>query len=649
MNQTIETSAGMDWIDPRHVAAEAQLELAETDAVGKRPREKTRKEKLPEKHKTMTKQVTAALSQPLEVWTSAYDHGLARLKWPQAVTAENTFLWSALMQEQAEVLVRAGLSAKKLSMILAEKTARSEEEKIEQLSQVIGLMEQPLESVAFGWLQTADAFPKSALGIAALAWHLPEHARRPGNEWLTQWVQAVVERIVTYTPDLEESVICHLVLQCELPLLIAVATAGSQRSVLSTASEAMDHLAEHLERGEENLAPWLAHGATYLRAALASVIRCRALANTLGLRKWYPPQQRALSQLLKHAARWARPDGTQLLAAGHNAPRTQAVWEALVKQTRNSKSLQAAMQYADLLPTSNGKVNRSTLPKTPKLTHYCADAACVVMQSDWRKKGSRFALDFSDSEICIEALASKGTPVLAGEWTVQIELERQAQLQLDEWEEVCWFSDDDVDYIELEAKFGQHARVQRQALFLRQDRMLLLADALLCDHAGQWSLSSRIPLAGDACFEPAQKTTEGVIITASGTRCLILPLHLPEWRRQATSGSLSVDEEMLVSHQQSSGERLYSATLISLCGAHAKKPITWRNLTVGEDLRIVGADEALAFRIQIGKKQWVIYRSLARPMRRTALGMHTLSEFLAGRFDAEDGDFEPLLVVEANS
>ncbi|MCA9180521.1 MAG: hypothetical protein KDA51_03690, partial [Planctomycetales bacterium] len=276
-------------------------------------------------------------------------------------------------------------------------------------------------------------------------------------------------------------------------------------------------------------------------------------------------------------------------------------------------------------------------------------AACVVMQSDWRKKGSRFALDFSDSEICIEALAKKGTPVLAGEWTVQVELEQQAQLQLDEWGEVCWFSDDDVDYIELEAKFGQHARVQRQALFFRQDRMLLLADALLCDSSGLWSLSSRIPLAGDASFEPAQKTTEGVIVTADGTRCLTLPLHLPEWRRQATSGSLVVDEETLVSHLRCSAERLYTATLISLCGRHAKKSVTWRNLTVGEDLRIVGADEALAFRVQIGKKQWVIYRSLARPMRRTALGMHTLSEFLAGRFDADAGNFEPLLVVEGNS
>ena len=167
----------MDWIDPRHVAAATGAELAEPSSQGKRLKGKAKPTKQLEKRKTMSKHVSAALSQPIEVWTAAYDHALSRLKWPNAVTPENTFLWSALMQEQAEVLVRAGMSAKKLAAIVSESAGESEEERVQQLSEVIGLMEQPLETVAFGWLQTADAFPKSRMGIAALAWHLPEHSR----------------------------------------------------------------------------------------------------------------------------------------------------------------------------------------------------------------------------------------------------------------------------------------------------------------------------------------------------------------------------------------------------------------------------------------------------------------------------------------
>ncbi len=632
----------MDWIDPRHnISIQEENRKSGAKRKGKRISADRR-------IKPLANQVSAAMSQPLAVWASAYDHSLSRLKWPNGVSIENSFLFSCVMQEQAEILVRSGMSAKKLAAIVSESTGDTEEAKAARMAEVVGLMEQSLESIAFGWLETADAYAKSALGITALAWHVPEHAHRPGNEWLTQWLQAVVDRIATYAPDLDESVVCHLALQCELPLLIGLATSASQRTVLSEATKAMDNLAEYLERSEDAPAPWLAHGVTYLRAALASVVRCRVLANTLGLRKWFPPQQSALANLLKHAARWARPDGTQLLAAGNSSPRSRAIWEALVKQTKNPKSLRSVMVSSGLAGAQVGN-GREHITKLPALTFYCDDAAGVCMQGDWRKKGSRFALDFSDSEICIEALGPKGKPLLAGEWTASVELDQQSQLQLDEWGEVCWFSDDDVDYLELEAKFGQHARVQRQVLFFREDRLLLLADAMLCDQLGAWSLSSRLPLAGDVQFEAAKKTTEGFIVSPSGGRSLVLPLHLPEWRRQPTLGSLTAEGELLVAQNHVQGQRLYTATLISLCNSHAKKPFTWRRLTVGEDLKIVGAEEAVAYRVQIGTDQWLLYRSLAQTKRRTALGMHTLSEFFVGRFDGSDGEVETLLTVEASS
>ena len=272
----------MDWIDPRYTVA---TESTTT------PGRKGRKSKPGGKRgKPLVTQVNAAVAQPLEVWSVAFDHALASLKWPNGCSMETSFLWSSVMLEQAEVLVRAGMSANKLSTIISEKTATTEQEKAEQVAEVVGLMEQSLETLAFQWIDSADAYPHAALGVAALAWHLPDHARRPAGDWLTQWLQAVSDRIAHVTPDADESVLCSLVLQCELPLLIGVATAASKRTVLAEASKAMDHLAEYLECSEDNTAPWLAHGATYLRAALACVLRCRVLANSLGLRKWYPPQ-----------------------------------------------------------------------------------------------------------------------------------------------------------------------------------------------------------------------------------------------------------------------------------------------------------------------------------------------------------------------
>ena len=108
----------------------------------------------------------------------AFDHALASLKWPNGCSMETSFLWSSVMLEQAEVLVRAGMSANKLSTIISEKTATTEQEKAEQVAEVVGLMEQSLETLAFQWIDSADAYPHAALGVAALAWHLPDHARR---------------------------------------------------------------------------------------------------------------------------------------------------------------------------------------------------------------------------------------------------------------------------------------------------------------------------------------------------------------------------------------------------------------------------------------------------------------------------------------
>lgn len=643
----------MDWIDPRYAS------LAETTATKRRDRTRAKKGTKRKssrasmgKAKPLRTQVTAALSQPLEVWSQAFDHALSQLKWPAGCTAESTLLWSAIIQEQAEVLVRTGMSAKKLSTILAEEVPATPEDRAEQLSEVVGLMDQSLETIAFQWLDSADTYAHSALAVAALAWHIPDHARRAGNTWITQWVQAMMERLVSYKPDSEEAVICHLVIQCELPLLIGLATSASKRTALKEASKAMDHLAEHLESSEDNAAPWLAHGATYLRAALASVLRCCILANALGLRRLYPPQQKALAGLLKHAARWCRPDGTQLLAAGRNAPKSKAIWQALAQQAKQTKSLAACMTLSGVGQGERSKVRKNVnAASLPALTHYSTAASGVCMQSDWRQKGSRIALDFSDTEICIEALGPKGGPVLAGEWTVKVELSGQSQLRMDEWQELCWFSDDDVDYIELEAQFGRHAKVQRQLVLFRQARLLLLADTLLGERNGDWSIRANLPLAANNKFEIAKKSTEGFIETANGGRCLALPLHLPEWRRQqalADDGAgFKTDGEDLVVSAVSKTDRIFMPTLISLCNSHAKQPFTWRHLTVGDELRIVEPNEAKAFRIQIGPEQWVVYRSLGPALRRTALGMHTMADFYAGSFDMDDGEVDTLVEVEA--
>jgi hypothetical protein len=642
----------MDWIDPRY-ASDQQISQ-EPQSKRKRARQKAKPGKLKpdsKSSKPLAAQVRAALAQRLTVWSAAYGNSLALLKWPAGVSPEATFMWSTVIQEQAEVLARAGLPAQKLAHLVAQSSGSADAgleaaESARLTHSVQGLFDHSLESIAFRWLDVADAHADAALGTAAIGWYLAEHARRPDGDWLPQWLNALLDRCALADFEHSPSSLNALVLRCELPLLVCLATAASRRSLLTEATAAMDDLAEQLECGADEPAGWLAHGATYLRACLASVLRSRVLADGLGLRKWYPPQQRALAELLKHAARWSRRDGTQLLGAARTPARSQAIWRALTNQTRAPKSLLETMKAVGLPgSTSPAAPNCKLAP----ITHFSEDACAAVMQSDWRQKGSRLAVDYSDRTMCIEALGPKGVPVLAGEWPVAVERDGQAEMQLDEWTHLCWFSDDDVDYLEVEAKFGHAARVQRQAILFREDRWLFIGDALLCDEPGNWTLISKLPLASQTAFETDPRMSEGYIVTPRGGRCLTLPLYLPEWRRQTRAATLEPSPNELVMRNQTEGrQRLYSPMLISLCNRHAKRPFTWRHLTVGEDLRIVGQDEAVAYRVQSGKEQLLLYRTLAPPMRRTALGLHTLCEFYAGRFGGDDGNLDTLVEVEAN-
>ncbi|MEM7558208.1 MAG: hypothetical protein AAF394_03725 [Planctomycetota bacterium] len=628
----------MDWTSP------SPTKKKPSKKTGKAAKAKNRRQpgtqKAADADKTLTEKIQPALTEPANVWSDDFARTLEKLVWPKGVTAESTFLFSALIQEQAEVLAHTGVSSSKLATILPAIQDGSAEEQGGQL-----------EQQAFQWLEKINESPSAALATIALAWQIVEHARQLDSEWLSKWTLAVLEMTQSSELDEESCILTRLAVRCELPLLMTVVTA-SQTS-LAEAIQAMDNLAEYLECAAEDSSAWIHEGASYLRAELASVLRCRVLADAIGFRGLYAPQQKAIAELLIHASRWARPDGTQLLAADSTAPKAQAVWDALASQTRNPKKLSATMILSGLAQGKRSEAKESVpATKLPALTQYRESAACAVAQSDWRNKGCRLAIDYSKANMCIEALGPKGKTVLAGKWTLDFLLEGKQQSQTGNWQEVCWFSDQDVDYLELETQFGNGIRVQRQLALLRAERLLYLSDSVLAEKECELSLESRIPMGPASEFAPAEKTTEGFIESDAG-KSLALPLFLPEWRRQVSIAnsrdSFTSVGSSLVAKVHQNAKRFYNPVLISLCSSHAKQAFTWRHLTVADELRIVRPEEARAFRVQFGSDQLFVYRNLDKPVRRTALGFHTFDDFFIGRFDAEDGEMDTIVQVEATA
>ena len=90
---------------------------------------------------------------------------------------------------------------------------------------------------------------------------------------------------------------------------------------------------------------------------------------------------------------------------------------------------------------------------------------------------------------------------------------------------------------------------------------------------------------------------------------------------------------------------MFAPLFVDLSRKRLDKPLTWRQLTVGQLREIVPADVAVGYRVQVGKTQWLMYRSLAPAAIRTVLGQNLMHEFLVGRFHA-DGHVETLLEIE---
>ena len=141
-------------------------------------------------------------------------------------------------------------------------------------------------------------------------------------------------------------------------------------------------------------------------------------------------------------------------------------------------------------------------------------------------------------------LQAGGTTLWSGGWNPTLTLDGRRAEFSSPWREVCWVSDDDGDYLELEVHLAGGWTVQRQMLLAREDRFLYLADALVGPREAAVDYRLTLPLAGYTSFQPADATREGYLV-GDGPEALVLPLALPEWRTAAAAGALQAVDQGL--------------------------------------------------------------------------------------------------------
>ena len=359
----------------------------------------------------------------------------------------------------------------------------------------------------------------------------------------------------------------------------------------------------------------------------ASWCRCGQLLRAMDLRV-DPDVSDQLAQLAEQLLRNSRDDGSLL----HGEPgggingRAFRKWVSKWAQGFSRQSLQRKSK---------------TTGRTPAQTSISEWAQAGVLRRNWKPSGNKVGFTFDSKRIRLDI--DNGRTLICGECMPRLTIDGQAINPNDEIGVSCFLRFNQGEYVELEIEYGAW-KLQRQLLLLADDQLLLVADNLIGDAKCEIDYRCRYPLGANQQIVKETETNEFYL--RDGERyCLVLPLAFPEWKSEKRNGNIEFGETGFEVNYNQHGSGMSFPLVFDLNPKRSLKPRTWRRLTVAEQMAPVGSDVAVAFRVQIARKQWVFYRTLAEAGNRTFLGENFADDFFVGRMNM-NGNIKALLEVE---
>jgi hypothetical protein len=379
-----------------------------------------------------------------------------------------------------------------------------------------------------------------------------------------------------------------------------------------------------------------AHVLPALSTLLASLLRSAELARDQNTTPWGAAAQTRFEKLLLQTRRLIRPDGCLPFAADEPPPTVATSRSA----KRDDVLVTLAEQFLRRSPKRKGG-SKGPTDESPAVVS--EQSRVAILRSDLSRKSDWLGVAWDRKAPALELLAG-GKAVLAGPWEVETALDGRRLQGTAPPVQTCWTSDDDLDYLELRTTLEGGAVLERHLLLAREGPFALIADSLLAPPGNRVDLVAKLPLAPGVRFEPDRTAREGWL---RGKRRLAraIPLWLPQWRIEGTPGALEQVDGQLVLRASGPGRRFFMPLVLDWGDERGRSRVEWRRLSVAEDRRLVPSDRAAGFRLRIGNRQLLLYRSLGPRAARSLLGHQTRYQFVVGRFD-ENGDVEPLIEIE---
>ena len=403
---------------------------------------------------------------------------------------------------------------------------------------------------------------------------------------------------------------------------------------------------------------------------LAPFIRATLANDRYGATLWSDDQRQLLANVVDRAILLCRPDGRAALANGQSLDSLAVLTAAadlfnlgLVRSA--GAYLQAVQRAVAGKPPKRNRGEIATMPSSQSDW-----ARFAVLRSDWSVDADSVAITHHQPLPQLDVTAL-GRSFIHGDWTLKLKLGDAVVELAEEWSCVCWQSDPDADFIELQMAGPGKLSVERLVMLSRKDRFLFVADSIsgipsLNSRSRARAASSELGGAGNKSvggtrqrieYESRLSLCEGMVGSCAGPtregkisgprlKARVFPLGLPQDRVISTPHEFSMEGKDLVLKHVATGEGLFAPLLFVWHPERTRVEATWRNLTVTEDGRVVGPDVGVGYRLKLGDFQLMISRNLKKSgYARACLGHHTFNEFVVGKLDT-NGDLEAILTVE---
>lgn len=509
-----------------------------------------------------------------------------------------------------------------------------------------------LEGQLSAWIEVAATCTPS-IGLSremvALAYSLPELASHCSQT--TWWaladllIQTATEASVAanYEEAEPEQIVTEQLLAGELPLVLSVALPELQpaKELLSVARRNLSESLDQLTDGEGLITSELLEAAPLLFACWT---RCRAMGEELSKGSWSSEAETQYEWLIEQILRLSDRQLRLPFAAEASCGMLPAMKMALSLSGNASDYVAASKRLKGF------KAEKATVRDAPEPSNDSEWATLATLAAGWSDKSPRITVDYSDENLRLE-IVSGGELLISGDWPVDVTRDGQSLAPTDEWESSCWHSDEDCDYLELSIPLSDGSTLERLFLLAREDGVAMISEMLLSDdeeHAkSKIKLQTSLTMSEGLHFAEEDETRDASLIRSDKMVAGIMPLALPEWRVEKRVGELIADGKKLRLSAEGTGENLASPIWIDFSAKRFAKQRTWRQLAVGESLKKVTDDVAVGYRIQSGKDQWLVYRSLAPPSNRTLLGQNFSGEAIYGRF-LKTGEVDEYLEIDDN-